>query len=101
MAEDFKTNLGFPDLALALVTGSSTLVAERAVRLELALLLGDLAGSLGGEGRGEGEGSAGGGRGEVVTLYNYVRTPKSVYVTQKHARWSRPSWASSRCGGRR
>ena len=94
------TNLRFPDLALALVTGGGTLVAEGTVGLELALLLGDLAGSLGGEGRGEGKGSAGGGRGEVVTLYNCVRTPESIYVTQKHARWSRPSWASWSCGGR-
>ena len=40
------TNLRFPDLALALVTGGGTLVAEGTVGLELALLLGDLAGCL-------------------------------------------------------
>ena len=41
-----STNLRFPDLALALVAGSSTLVAEGTVGLELALLGGNLAGSL-------------------------------------------------------
>ena len=49
------TNLRFPDLALALVTGGGTLVAEGTVGLELALLLGDLAGRLMDVGVGERE----------------------------------------------
>ena len=63
-----KTNLRFPDLALALVASVGPLVAESAVSLELALLLGDLAGCLRGEGFWEGEGGAGGRSLEVVTL---------------------------------
>lgn len=62
------TNLRFPNLARTLVAGSSALVAESAVGLELALLLGDLAGLLADEGRRDGEGRAGRGGGEVLTL---------------------------------
>ena len=63
-----SANLRFPDLALAFVAGSCTLVTEGAVSLELALLSGNLAGSLGDEGGREGNRCAGGGSGEVGTL---------------------------------
>ena len=62
------TNLRFPNLARTLVAGSGALVAESAVGLELALLLGDLAGLLADEGRGDGESRAGRRGGELLTL---------------------------------
>ena len=50
------------------MTGGGTLVAEGTVGLELALLLGDLAGRLGDESGGKGDGGTGGSSGEVVAL---------------------------------
>ena len=62
------TNLRFPDLALALVTGGGTLVAEGTVGLELALLGGDLTGSLADKRGRESDGRTGGSGGKVVAL---------------------------------
>jgi hypothetical protein len=56
------------DLALALVTCNTPLLAEGLVRLELLLVLGDLAGGLRLVNSRKRDGSASGGSGEVVTL---------------------------------
>ena len=69
-----KTNLRFPDLALAFVASVGPLVAESAVSLELALLLGNLARRLVSEGRGEGDGCTGGGSGEIGALQRQLQT---------------------------
>ena len=67
------TNLRFPDLALALVAGAGTLVAESAVCLELALLLGNLAGGLVNSGERKGNGCASGGSAEVLALFSKLQ----------------------------
>ena len=63
------THLRSPCLPLALVARECPLVTERAVRLEGALLSGDLAGSFRSGGRGDGDTCASGLSLEVVSLH--------------------------------
>ena len=63
------TNLRLANLASALVPGLSTVVAESAVRLEVALFVSDPARSLMDMRRWKREGLAGGRGGKVVALH--------------------------------
>lgn len=62
------TNLGGTDFADPIVPGGRTLATEGKEGFGLALLVGDLTGSLVGEGGGESEGSTGGDSLEVLSL---------------------------------
>ena len=73
MMPEHYANLRFPDLALALVAGAGTLVAESAVCVELALLLGNLAGSLVDGRERERNGCASGGSAEVLALFSKLQ----------------------------
>ena len=86
---EWTTNLRFPNLALALVAGGSTLVAENAVCLELSLLLGDLAGCLGDESGGKGDGGTGGSGGEVVALTQREKSMKPRPLKKQHSSYAR------------
>lgn len=68
-----STNLGFPDLALAVVTGGGTLIAESAVRLEALLLGSDLAGCFVNVRIEDGDAGAGGLSREVIALCRWMR----------------------------
>jgi hypothetical protein len=65
---DDHTCLCRRSLALALVTGNAALLAEGAERLELLLLLGDLAWCFVSECGGKGDRRASGGGGEIIAL---------------------------------
>lgn len=90
------TNLLSPYFPLSLVASLRTTISQRTIRLELALLVGDLAGLLVNIRIGESNLRSGGVSGQIVSLSN-----KRVYVSREWLlrpakygiQWNRLSWA--------